>query len=486
MKRLFPLLVVCLLANAEICKLGVSVSNEATLPIIDISFALEQNAVIYPDSISIEFPKDISTDKIQAPPSDQEEYKGTVLFRYAVPKRPFRFKVTYQACGDGVCYMPVTTQFAFDGYGKVAPVDTTDVPKESKAYLDNFEVTATAVGYQSANDFLELCEKAVKGQQSQTSNLLERTFNKYGFLFALLLLLPLGMLLNCTPCVLPLIPVNLAIIGATGPSRSQVLRRSSVYAIGMMLAYGSLGVVTVLTGSAFGAINSNPWFNFAIAAIFILLALSLFDLFSIDFSRWRGKGQASSLAGVFIMGGLTAILSSACVAPVLIWVIVLAMSLYSQGMTLALLFPFSLGLGMALPWPLVAIGIAKLPAPGMWMIRVRQAFGILMCCFAIYYIVLGFRLYGSAESSRDGWHKTLEDVLAESKRDSKPILIEFTGKSCKACATMDRTTFRNKNVISKLQDFAKLEVNIDEKTQENTEIIDRFKIIGAPSFVFLK
>jgi thiol:disulfide interchange protein DsbD len=120
------------------------------------------------------------------------------------------------------------------------------------------------------------------------------------------------------------------------------------------------------------------------------------------------------------------------------------------------------------------------------MIRVRQAFGILIAVFAVYYIIVGIRLLDKGDNPRDGWHSSLEDTLAEAKHDSKPILIEFTGKSCKACDTMDRTTFKNKEVLETLKRFAKLEVNIDENSTENTALIDRFNIIGAPSFVFLK
>ena len=487
MKRVVPLLLLCIVALAEVCTLSVTVSDEASLPILNISFSIDDVAVVYSDSVSVEFPKDIAADKLQAPPPDVHEYRGNVLFKYAVPQRPFNFAVTYQACTEGVCYMPTTASFAFDGKGGVTRIETEKPSAEAAApSLDEFAVTATASGFQSAGKFLELCDIAEKGTPRDDSNPLEKAFDKYGLILVLLLLIPLGALLNFTPCVLPLIPINLAIIGATGGDRSAILHRSSVYALGMMLTYGGIGIITVLTGSLFGSINASPAFNFAIAVIFIILALSLFDVFSIDLSRWRGRGKATSLFGVFAMGGVTAVLSSACVAPVLIWAIVLATSLYSQGMNHALLLPLFLGLGMALPWPLIALGMARLPRPGTWMVRVRQAFGILIVAFAIYYIVIGIRLLDKGGGAREGWRTSLEETLAEARRDSKPVLIEFTGKSCKACDAMDRTTFKDKDVISRLQGFARLEVNIDEKSPEGTALVGRFKIIGAPSFVFLK
>ncbi len=476
-----------MLAYADVCKLSVSVSNEASLPIINISFSLDNGATVYSDSVSVVFPEDIAADKLQSPPADLQEYTGTFLFKYAVPQRPFNFTVNYQACTEGVCYMPAKVSFAFDGKDSVAKLETDTIPiKESNTSLDSFTVSAKASGYQSASKFLKLCNIAENSSTQNDANPLEKAFEKYGLLLVLLLLIPLGAMLNCTPCVLPMIPINLAIIGATGDVRSTILQRSCIYSCGMMLAYGSLGVITVLTGSLFGSINASPTFNFVIATIFAVLALSLFDVFSIDLSRWRGGGKATSAFGVFFMGGVTAVLSSACVAPVLIWAMVLATSLYAQGMRLALLLPFFLGFGMALPWPILALGLTRLPRPGNWMIRVRQAFGILIAVFAVYYIIVGIRLLDKGDNPRDGWHSSLEDTLAEAKHDSKPILIEFTGKSCKACDTMDRTTFKNKEVLETLKRFAKLEVNIDENSTENTALIDRFNIIGAPSFVFLK
>ncbi|MBQ7650376.1 MAG: thioredoxin family protein [Victivallales bacterium] len=477
------------IVHAEVCKLAVAVSDEGSLPIIEISFSIDNGAVVYPDSVSVMFPEEIRTEKLQAPSPDLQEYTGTVIFKYAVPQRPFTFTVNYQACTEGVCYMPAAVNFAFDGKNSVTRLETEEVSdKKSEAThdLDTFDIAAAANGYQSASRFLELCSMVEKGIAGDYSNPLEKVFHRYGFVIALLFLIPLGALLNCTPCVLPLIPINLAIIGAANGSRAVVLSRSTVYSCGMMLAYGGLGVITVLTGSLFGSINSSPAFNFTVAAIFAILALSLFDLFSIDLSRWRSRGKTSSTTGVFIMGGVTALLASACVAPVLIWAMLLATSLYSQGQRLALLLPFFLGLGMALPWPLLAIGLARLPRPGNWMIRVRQAFGILIAIFAIFYAITAIRLLDKGDGTREGWHASLEDTLEEAKRDSKPILIEFTGKSCKACKAMDKTTFRNREVSDALGKFARLEVNIDEMSPENSALVKKFNIIGAPSFVFLK
>ena len=126
----------------------------------------------------------------------------------------------------------------------------------------------------------------------------------------LLLILFGGLALNLTPCVLPMIPVNLLVIG-----KSAV--RGLLYGLGIAMAYGALGVAAAVGGLAFGTIQSSPWFNAAVAAVFVALALSLLGVFRIDFSARRFK------AGAFLMGVLSAILAGACVAPILVSVLLL-------------------------------------------------------------------------------------------------------------------------------------------------------------------
>ena len=78
------------------------------------------------------------------------------------------------------------------------------------------------------------------------------------------------------------------------------------------------------------------------------------------------------------MGAVAALLAGACVAPVVIQVVLFSSNLYATGTTIALALPFVLGVGMAMPWPIAGAGLASLPKPGAWMVRVKQAFGVLI------------------------------------------------------------------------------------------------------------
>ena len=179
-------------------------------------------------------------------------------------------------------------------------------------------------------------------------------------------------------------------------SRARRFLLGGAYGAAMALVYGILGLVVILTAGSFGTINASPWFNLAIAAIFVALALAMFDVFEIDFSRFSGAigtdpSKRGSVALAFVMGAVAALLAGACVAPVVIQVVLFSSSLYAAGTTLGLALPFFLGIGMAVPWPIAGAGLAALPKPGPWMVRVKQVMGVLILAMAAYY---GYETYG--------------------------------------------------------------------------------------------
>src|SRR5439155_9109562 len=137
----------------------------------------------------------------------------------------------------------------------------------------------------------------------------------------------------------------------------------------MALVYGLLGLIVILTAGTFGTINASPWFNVGIALLFVVLALAMFDIFQIDFSRLSSRVRVDGASrGTFLlaftMGAIAALLAGACVAPVVLQVVVFSSNLYAKGAAIALALPFLLGVGMAIPCPTAAAGIAPLPKPG--------------------------------------------------------------------------------------------------------------------------
>ena len=195
--------------------------------------------------------------------------------------------------------------------------------------------------------------------------------------------------MNLTPCVLPMIPINLMIIGRSAT-------RGTMYGLGIAIAYGVLGILAAIGGMAFGEIQGSPWFNAAISIIFVLMSLALLDVFFIDFSK--GRTKAASMRNnmmpnffAFFMGAVSALLAGACVAPILVVMLFITADLFAKGNQTALLLPFVLGIGMALPWPFAGAGLQVLPKPGAWMTKVNKIFGVIVLGFAVWYAYLAWQ-----------------------------------------------------------------------------------------------
>ncbi|MEO8682122.1 MAG: thioredoxin family protein, partial [Vicinamibacterales bacterium] len=253
-----------------------------------------------------------------------------------------------------------------------------------------------------------------------------------------------------------------------------------------------------------GTINASPWFNAAIAVLFVVLGLAMFDVIAIDFSglssRFQpGAASRGSFTLAFAMGGVAALLAGACVAPVVIQVVLFSSDLYAAGTRSALALPFVLGIGMAVPWPIAGAGLSALPKPGLWMVRVKQAFGVLILGTAVYYGYLAYELAANRwvdatsvassveEKVKAGWHASLADGLAAATREQKPVLIDLWATWCKNCLTMDKTTFADPAVVAALGDYVKIKFQAEDPDVEPTKsIMARFNAIGLPTYVILR
>jgi len=272
----------------------------------------------------------------------------------------------------------------------------------------------------------------------------------------------------------------------------------------MAVVYGVLGLIVILTAGTFGTINASPWFNISIALLFVVLALAMFDVITIDFSSLQSKlGIGNNPNGSFLtafgMGSVAALLAGACVAPVVIQVILFSSDLYASGMNVALLLPFCLGVGMALPWPIAGAGLSFLPKPGVWTVHVKQAFGIFILATAAYYGYVAYGIFENRlvdaqqvtssveEKLGEGWYGSMQAGLEAAHAENKFVLVDLWATWCKNCLTMDQTTLKDPDVTAELDAYVKIKFQAEDPSSSPAkEVMDRFKSIGLPTYVILR
>ena len=280
--------------------------------------------------------------------------------------------VTYQGCADGgLCYNPITKNVALE----LPPTD---------------QATTLPAAAPPATIASSTTSAAPVAEQDRLAVLI-----RDGNLFAVLAtFFGIGMLLSLTPCVLPMIPILSGIIVGQGdkvtPARGFSL--AFTYVQGMALTYAAAGAAFVLAfKQAPQAFFQQPWIITLMSLLFIVLAFAMFGAFTLQLpsalqtrlTDVSNQQKSGTYIGTFIMGALSALVVTACVAPA----IIAALSVISQTGQIArgagALYATGLGMGV----PLLIVGASAgslLPKVGPWMDAVKSLFGVLFLGVAVY------------------------------------------------------------------------------------------------------
>ncbi len=290
-------------------------------------------------------------------------------------------EITYQGCAEaGLCYPPIRKQISVS-LAPIAGASAAEAPPPGGA-----TVTAGTAPVQSEQDAL--------AARIRDGNLL----TVLAFFFGA------GLLLSFTPCVLPMVPILSGIIVGAGRerpvSRGRAFSLSLAYVLGMALTYTAAGAAFAAAGQQAQAFFQKPWMIVLFAALFVWLALGMFGLFTLQMpaaiqarlTAMSNEQKQGTLIGTAIMGALSALVVTACVAPPL----VAALAVIGQSGNVvrgaSALFALSLGMGA----PLLVVGAsagALLPKAGAWMDAVKAAFGVMLLGVAVW--MLGRLLPGS-------------------------------------------------------------------------------------------
>jgi len=469
------------------------------------------DAFLIPTAATLTLPAGVTATELEYPPPHDKKfafapdkelsvYEGKVHIAttlrvpadFAASRLRVEATLRYQACNDTLCLPPATARAELalavaDAAGAAAPPPS---------------------GASSAS--------APAGQRAIT-----RWLDQRGLLFTLLAVALLGVGLNLTPCVYPLISVTVAYFGSHGrgrPGRTAML--ATIYVLGIALSFSVLGVAAALSGGLFGAALQKPAVIAFLAAVMVALALSCFGLYQLQppaaLMRWAG-GSTQGVAGAAFMGLTMLVAVGARHDPLL-------------GFALF----FALGVGMGLPYLVLAVAagsLKQLPRSGEWLVWTERLFGFVLLGMAAYFvspllpspahelllpaliaiagIYLGFvdragtkvrgfpplkRAVGLAAvaaalwlgwpqrpAQAIQWRVLTPDAIAGLHHDGRPAVIDFGAQWCIPCKEMARTTFVDAEVVRAAAGFDMLRADITEESEHTKTLVERFDVRGVPT-----
>ncbi|WP_332853257.1 protein-disulfide reductase DsbD [Duganella sp. S19_KUP01_CR8] len=374
----------------------------------------------------------------------------------------------------------------------------------------------------------------------------------------LLVILPLfallGLGLSFTPCVLPMVPILSSIIVGEGAnsSRGRGLLLSVTYSLGMAIVYTALGVAAGLAGEGLAAALQNPWVLGGFGLLMAALSLSMFGVYELQvpaalqskLSTVSNRQSSGKLAGVFVMGAISALIVGPCVAAPLAAALVYISQ--SRDIVIGGSALFAMAVGMSVPLMLVGVSAgALLPRAGMWMDAVKRFFGVLMLAMGWWLVspvlpaavqmmgwaalLVGYGMYllmnrgkwvaksvglvvavlglmqlvGVVSGGRDplaplahltgGKHEAplafqriktvqqLDAVLAQT--GGKTAVLDFYADWCVSCKEMEKLTFVDPQVRARLANSVLLQVDVTANDADDKAMLKRFGLFGPPGII---
>lgn len=365
----------------------------------------------------------------------------------------------------------------------------------------------------------------------------------------LLLIFMAGILTSLTPCIFPMIPITLSVLGTRtlNQTRKKSFFLSLIYVFGIAVTYSIFGFIAAKTGSLFGSALTKPWVVLAMAAIFYSMAISMFGFFDVQIpafvqTRLNKIKFAHGYFGAFLYGLIAGVVASPCIGPVLVGILAHVARLSNPAFGILFLFTYALGMGVLF----IVLGssshlLNKIPKAGPWMNMTKFIFGISMIGLALFYIhsvfservFLGFvcasvilvtSVYGAFDNIKKvhgikkirkwvmvalfclafgimfkvlfaDWATNAKQVdtlfkpyseikLEEALAKGQPVIIDFFAEWCIACKELDKYTYADNEVKSKLIGFLLMKVDATTENDEVLKVLNRFKIIGMPTVIF--
>lgn len=426
--------------------------------------------------------------------------------------------ITVQACNDRVCLAPSTIAIN-------VPLTVVEATKPVTSTNDSL--------------FAAYGQAVTSGVQE---NELARLFVTEGSLVAFLAIFLIGLALNLTPCVYPMLSVTVSLFGTQSDTNTaRVFVKAVVYVLGIASMYSVLGVTAAMSGGLFGNWLQSPWVLGGIGALLFGLALSMFGVYQLQAPYWLtsklGGTTGTGFISLFVSGLVVGIFAAPCIGPPVIALLALVGQKGDPVFGFWAFFVLSLGLG----FPYLILGtfsglLKKVPRSGAWLIWVERIFGVVLVGAALFYLSLAFfpkfaayvvpftlitgglylgfiepsaadkvwlkRLkwvFGTAcvvvgglfaNALREpslSWYPYNDDWVAEAKASEQPMMIDFYADWCIPCLELDRKTFTDPKVIAVAERFVRLKVDLTHFDSPEAEALrKKYDIAGVPTIVFLE
>jgi thiol:disulfide interchange protein DsbD len=458
---------------------------------VDDDFVVSAGAVVYPKGELKKFefsekPLSVYENEVQVRVPLEVRHRGN-----AGPQK-ISGKVRYQACNDKSCLIPTSVPFEIAlqiGGSKAGAMSTpraTPAQNFAPENGDQFSIalrerfavkglpqivfldgqgrerTDLRAGEELAKQGKEVfIEKlgalqsgaAWTGENAGAGSWLERLQNA-PLWSQLILVFFGGLLLNLTPCVYPIIPITIGFFGAqTENKASGRFKLAAFYVLGLALVYSALGVTAALTGKLFGAALQSPLVPGVLAAVLLLLALSMFGVFTIQPPSFilQKSGAKRGALGALAMGALLGFVAAPCVGPVVVALLTYVGTRANPLLGFILFFVLSLGLG--LPYLLLGMfsgAIKALPKSGAWLERLKKIFAVPLVLAAIYYAFIAFNAFSTtrAASTTHHWPDATAQLLEDARRENKPVVLDFRADWCLPCLQLEREIFSRPEVLA--------------------------------------
>ena len=323
---------------------------------------------------------------------DVETFRDSVTLTLAladVVSAPVKLTVGNQGCADkGLCYPPTQRAFRVDP-GQAGALLRLKLLNEAQA--SSWTPLPVAAAGRAGAAMPEVGSNGTGTEPSGFAVALESRNLLWvagAFLFA-------GLLLSLTPCVLPMVPIlSSIIVGQSGaPTRGRGFRLALAYSLGMAVVYTAFGMAAGLLGEGLAAALQNAWVLGGFGLLLVVLSLSMFGVYELRMpsavqsrlAQASGRLQGGRYAGVFAMGGLSAVIVSPCVAAPLAGALVYIGQ--TRDVVLGGVALFSMAIGMSAPLLLLGASAGSmLPRAGEWMQRVKHIFGFLLIGVALWIV----------------------------------------------------------------------------------------------------